>query len=138
MGHVFPEGWQLFAEAQRALRFRAAATNEGGWVDATRLPLAEASNAFGLGRAVRWQNVEIVRLLEQVPKLDAWSRCDERPLRCLERTETARVHRVPNQTPYPSLCGRVGLIRQRIVPIGELDGGDPYRTTHVVVLDVRC
>lgn len=138
VGQFFPEGWKLFAEGPQAPRFRAAKVVDDRWVDATRLPLAKPSNAFGLDRTVRWQNVEISRLVGEVPRLNAWTRCNAHPLRCLERTERTRVHRVTNRTPLESLCGRVGLIRQLIVPIERLDGGNPYRITHVVVLDVRC
>lgn len=138
VGHVFPEGWSLFAVPQGAVHFRAAEKRDGAWTDATRLPLAEASNTFGLNRSVRWQNVEIIRLIGAVGNLDSWTQCDARPLRCLARAERARVLRVVNETPYPSLCGRAGLIRQQIVPIDELDGGEPFETTHVVALNVRC
>jgi antimicrobial peptide system SdpA family protein len=138
LGHLFPEGWKLFAIDPETPRFRAAVFRDGRWHDAQRLPLSKPSNAFGLNRSVRWQAVEIPRLVNEVPDLSSWTPCRRQPFRCLD-VAGRRTHRVANQTPYSSLCGRVGLIRGFLVPPGRSSAGDDAtQITHVVVLDVRC
>jgi hypothetical protein len=87
---------------------------------------------------VRWQSVEITRLVFEAPRLERWTACREDLLLCLRRADRrGAAHRAVNQTPYHTLCGRVALVRQLISPPGE-DTDDPIRTTHVLVTEVRC
>lgn len=139
VGQIFPEGWELFVAGPSAPRFRTAVVRDGRWISADRGPMSGPDNAFGLNRAVRWQSVEVRRLVEEVPQLSQWTPCERAPLRCLARAQEHGAASVTNRTPYQTLCGRAGLIRELIFPPGERgsDGAD-VQTTHVIVLDVRC
>lgn len=139
VGQVFPEGWDLFTRDPRLPVFRSAVQRNGTWVRADRGPLSKASNWFGFSRTARWQSVEVERLVEEVPDLSAWTPCDRAPSECLEDIDEERVATVRNRTPFTSLCGRVALVRQFVVPWDEAQpGGNDFRTTHVIVLEAQC
>ncbi len=139
VGQVFPEGWELFTRESRLPIFRSAVFRNGTWVRADRGPLSKASNVFGFRRNPRWQSVEIARLVEEVPNLNAWTPCSDLPIDCLAGVDREDVRAVRNRTPFSSLCGRVGLVRQFVVPQDEASPtGDDFRTTHVVVLEAQC
>lgn len=139
IGQFFPEGWKLFTAPPQAARFHPVVSRQGRWQDATKLPLAKPSNAFGLNRSPRWQAEELTRLVAEVPYLNKWTPCRKRPSSCLALAERKRrIWRVPNRTPFQTLCGRVGLVRELIVPPGGQGSANRLRTTHVVVLDVGC
>ena len=139
VGQVFPEGWELFTKDSRLPVFRSAVQLGGVWVRADRGPLSKASNWFGFSRTPRWQSVELARLVEEVPNLNAWTPCDELPTDCLANVDDSRIVGVRNRTPYQSLCGRVGLVRQFVLPWDEASPtGEDFRTTHVVVLEAEC
>ncbi|MGH2758145.1 MAG: SdpA family antimicrobial peptide system protein [Actinomycetota bacterium] len=139
VGQVFPEGWELFTRDPQLPIFRSALLRDGIWVRADRGPLSKASNVFGFRRNPRWQSVEIARLVEEVPNLDEWTQCADRPIDCLANVDNDDVRPVRNRTPFSSLCGRVGLVRQFVVPQSRATStGDDFRTTHVVVLEAEC
>ncbi len=139
VGQVFPEGWELFTKDPQLPIFRTAVFRGGEWKRADRGPLSKSSNWFGFSRNVRWQSVEIERLVQEVPNLSVWTRCKQTPTSCLDGIDDGDVVAVRNRTPFRTLCGRVGLVRQFVLPWDEADpDGNDFRTTHVVALDAEC
>src|SRR4051812_41959664 len=69
-----PEGWKFFTRNPREERVSMLVRKEGQWINGSRTPNANPSNAFGIDRLGRAQGLELALLLENVPS-EAWSAC---------------------------------------------------------------
>jgi len=108
---LIPQGWAFFTrdpQASRVFPFRRHET----WTSASLGPHALPSNIFGLSMRHRAQRFEMFVLVRKIPQ-EAWRRCDESPVACLESTPEVAVR---NTFPRPTLCGDVGLVRQKPLP----------------------
>jgi antimicrobial peptide system SdpA family protein len=76
-------------------------------------PNGAFSNAFGLNRASRAQGVETALLMNRFSN-SAFQECRDVMAECLESTKLAGS--VKNISPYPSLCGDIGIVMQKPVP----------------------
>lgn len=110
---VIPEGWAFFTKSPRDPNHLLFVMDRGQWKSAALSPVAKPSNAFGLNRAVRAQGVEFGLLTQQIGE-SAWSDCEEDPLRCLSRMDSA-LH-LENVSPGPTLCGTVGIAMREQLP----------------------
>jgi antimicrobial peptide system SdpA family protein len=108
---LIPQGWAFFTrdpQASRVFPFR----KQGRWRSVSLGPHALPSNIFGLSMRHRAQRFEMAILVRQIPQ-EAWRPCDESPVACLESAPEVAVR---NTFPRPTLCGDVGLIRQKPLP----------------------
>jgi antimicrobial peptide system SdpA family protein len=134
-----PEGWRFFTRDAREERTSMYVRRSDGWQSAALSPNARAENAFGLDRRGRAQGVELGLLTEGIPAT-AWQRCEgSDPLACLERAEAPGRVRLRNVSPYPSLCGEVGLVSQKPIPWAWASQGlHPTMPIAIVRLEVSC
>lgn len=110
-----PEGWAFFTKSPREERPFLFLRTDAGWKDASLAPISRARNAFGLDRAVRAQSVELALLLTRPEVRKAWKACEVKAFGpCLEATAPAATLR--NESPRPTLCGDVGVARQKPLP----------------------
>jgi antimicrobial peptide system SdpA family protein len=133
---VMPESWRFFTrdprEAQPFVQRRGA---DGRWESAMRLPNGLAVNAFGLDRTGRAQNIELSRLLGNVPK-SAWTRCEGRPEACFEKLQPIPMK---NDTQLRTLCGRLVVGTQQPVPFAWSKATPPVEMpSRLVALEVQC
>lgn len=110
----FPQGWAFFTRDPREPDILPFVHNGRDWIYASRGPNSRLTSVFGVSRASRAQGVEIGMLLVAIPR-EAWMVCKELPERCLNRVPEWSQS-IPNRSPRPTLCGRVGLARQRPIP----------------------
>jgi antimicrobial peptide system SdpA family protein len=111
---LFPEGWAFFTKSPRDERPFVFVRTATGWTDASRAPIRRARNAFGLNRAVRAQNVELALLLNEQAVRKGWKACEFKAFGpCLDAAPAAMLR---NTSPRPTLCGEVGVARQKPIP----------------------
>jgi len=118
-----PEGWAFFTRDPREEGVRVyVRRRDGNWTNAIEAPLGAWSNALGLNRAPRRQNVEQGLLLAALPR-DGWSPCVSTELAlCLDRVD----HTVTfaNPSPVATLCGEIAVVKQKPVPFAWVVGKD--------------
>ena len=131
-----PEGWKFFTRNPREERIAMMVRKDGQWINGSRTPNANPSNAFGLNRLGRAQGVELALLLENVPS-EAWSACKGNTTTCLEKTEP--TIRRTNISPNPSLCGSVGLVSQKPIPWAwAREGMHVEMPATVIRMEIQC
>lgn len=132
-----PEGWAFFTRDPRSERVYYFVYNGATWVDASVGPQSRASNFFGLNRRARAQNVEAGLLLNEQRVREAWRVCERSPSSCL--APAYAVNAVTNASPRPTLCGLVGVARQRPIPWAWRRSRDRVVMPSVAVtLEVTC
>ena len=99
------------AKPRRVLVFRAG--GDGSLIPAIDSQTRWPRPAGGFDRRLRAVWIEAGLLFAAVSP-NEWSDCKESPARCLEAMEPLRT--MVNTSPEPHLCGRVGLVRQRVLP----------------------
>jgi antimicrobial peptide system SdpA family protein len=111
---LIPQGWKFFTRSAREEFIRVfVKDSEGKWQSALAEANASPGNLFGLNRKSRAQGIEIGMFTTSVIK-DRWTECKESLEICMERLPAAAS--IPNDSPNPTLCGEVVLIRQPPVP----------------------
>ncbi|QKE10788.1 SdpA family antimicrobial peptide system protein (plasmid) [Bacillus cereus] len=75
-------------------------------------PNNKVKNLFGLSREGRGKGVEAGLLFSKIGT-SKWTTCNKKPEECLENLDSVVVN---NTTPYPSLCGDIGIGKQKPVP----------------------
>jgi antimicrobial peptide system SdpA family protein len=111
---LIPQGWRFFTRNPREEFISVfVKDSDGKWQSALAEVNASPVNFFGLNRQSRAQGIEIGMLTASI-KRDQWSECRERQDVCIERVPTAAS--IPNDSPHPTLCGDVILIRQSPTP----------------------
>ena len=131
-----PEGWKFFTRNPREERVAMLVQKDGQWINGSRTPNANPSNAFGLDRLGRAQGLEVALLLENVPS-EAWSACKGDTTSCLQNTAPT-IHRT-NISPNPSLCGQVGFVSQKPVPWAWANQGlHVEMPANVIRMDIQC
>jgi antimicrobial peptide system SdpA family protein len=131
----FPEGWAFFtAPAQHDMRLPFK--REGSqWISANAGPNARASNAYGMRRGARLQNLEIEILSEQAQE-SSWTQCDAANASCFDGATTVAVE---NPTRHPTLCGDVAIVVQKPVPWAWSQMKRPVAMpAKVLRLEVKC
>ena len=112
---VMPEGWAFFTKPADSSVVTVFASGAGGFTEITAPSNAEPLWVFGLNRQSRYQAFESASLMLGVGK-EQWTECSETEtnLECLARVET--VTAVDNTGELQTLCGRIGLVAEGVVP----------------------
>lgn len=134
---VAPQGWAFFTRSPREpYLLPYVRASSGQWESAHVGQHAHPKHAFGLNRASRAQGVEMGLLQSEIDE-DDWRDCDGAPEDCLPAlpvTVTAE-----NESPRPTLCGDVALLRQEPVPWAWSRGSDPPEMPgEAVRMEVAC
>ncbi len=108
-----PEGWGFFTRNPQEEAVLLFLKSGGRWVSASIGPGGMPANAFGLNRAARGQSAEAALLESSIPK-EAFHLCQYQPSVCLERSSI--VETVDNPTPLATLCGEIGIVKQKPIP----------------------
>jgi antimicrobial peptide system SdpA family protein len=108
---LVPQGWAFFTRDPQASRMFPFG-RQRRWRSVSLGPHALPSNIFGLSMRHRAQRFEMAILVRQIPQ-EAWRPCDESPVACLESAPKVAVR---NTFPRKTLCGDVGLVRQKPLP----------------------
>jgi antimicrobial peptide system SdpA family protein len=132
-----PEGWKFFTRNPREEQTHLYVRNAAGmWNDADVGPNGSSRNLFGLSRQGRAQPLEYGALLKDLPK-EAWRDCDGSPEQCLEHALVAKT--LSNTSVTKTLCGTVGIVRQKPVPWAWAKSKRPVvMPSRVVRLEVSC
>ncbi|ADG76146.1 conserved hypothetical protein [Cellulomonas flavigena DSM 20109] len=137
---VLPQGWAFFTKSPRdeeILPF--AVTGVGALESLSTGPNSDPRHAFGLSRGARAQGVEIGTLLYDVNVSEEdWVNC-VRLSDCADVLEGQEGIRVENESPGPTLCGPVALVRHEPRPWAWRHLVDEHlRPVSALQLDVRC
>jgi antimicrobial peptide system SdpA family protein len=132
-----PQGWGFFTRSPREPQVLPFARDPAEtWRFAGLPPHVQVAWAFGLNRRSRAQGVEIGLLLGTLPQ-KVWKSCDAEPVVCV--THAVDAVKITNESPSPTLCGRVALVRQEPLPWAwAADGADEVMPSEIVLLDVSC
>ncbi len=116
-----PEGWAFFTRDPREEAVRVyVRSRDGEWANAIEAPLGAWSNALGLNRKPRRQNVEQGLLLATLPQ-EGWTSCVSTELAlCLDRVDPTVTF--TNPSPVGTLCGEIAVVRQKPVPFAWITG----------------
>lgn len=132
-----PQGWCFFTKDprdDRMLVFRAS--GDGSLTPAIDSQTRWPRRAGGFDRRLRAVWIEAGLLFVAVSP-NEWSECKEHPARCLEAMEPQRT--MVNTSPEPHLCGRVGLVRQRVLPWAWARARSRLEMpSKVLLLEVAC
>ena len=107
-----PEGWGFFTRDPREPDLIVLTKSTGSWRILRNMPIASAANAFGIDRYPRAQSVELAMILHGVSDAD-WKGCSVAVETCLDRTAAIPV---TDRSPYPTLRGTLGLVKQEPIP----------------------
>lgn len=133
----FPQGWCFFTRSPREDRlsvlladgdgaFLPAIASQGHW----RRPVG------GFDRRERAAWIEAGILFASVAP-PGWTECKHRPTDCLRGLTPAAE--ILNPSPNPRLCGRVGLVRQRVLPWAWAKSGRSLAMpSKVALVNVLC
>lgn len=131
-----PQGWRFFTRDPREPRTRLLTKAGGRWESASLGPTSRPVLAFGLNRRARAQGMEHAWIVSRARAVD-WADCDEEVVRCLDDRDVAA--RIENRVPRPTLCGRVGVVRQSVLPWAwRASRGSLRMPSQVVVFEVDC
>jgi antimicrobial peptide system SdpA family protein len=136
---VVPEGWSFFTRDPREEDIRAwRFDGSGRWTSASLGVNAGPVNSFGLGRRSRAQGVELGLVYSRTTGQRAqWTDCTDAVPACLAGLAT--VATVTNPTPHPTLCGEIGISRQRPLPWAwAAEGVDEEMPARVTRVRVTC
>ncbi|MUN64560.1 SdpA family antimicrobial peptide system protein [Kocuria sediminis] len=136
--HFFPQAWEFFTKPPsdpEAVPYRITAS--GAVESMSALPQGRRENLYGLSRAQRAQGTESGYIVQQI---DEWVECSaSTTVACLDGAEDFPVNRVENNTPDPTMCGRVVMAETAPVPWAYRDYYDHQRVfNRVAVLEVTC
>ncbi|MER5938257.1 SdpA family antimicrobial peptide system protein [Streptomyces sp. NPDC001928] len=135
--NLAPQGWAFFTKSPRDLEVIPFKKAPGDWQPLSLAPHASPRNAFGLDRESRAQGVEIAMVLSAAQK-DDWRECSDDRQRCLKSFGAPARH-VENRSPDPTLCGTIGLLRERPTPWAWRDLlPEAHSPEGVMVLEVTC
>jgi antimicrobial peptide system SdpA family protein len=111
---LLPQGWKFFTRSAREEFIKVfAKDSQGHWQSALAEANASPGNLFGLNRKSRAQGIEIGMFTTPILK-EKWADCKERLDICMESIATAAS--IPNDSPNPTLCGEIVLVRQSPAP----------------------
>lgn len=99
--------------------------------EAGRWPNNNIKNLFGLIRYGRAQGTELGLLMNEIPDTN-WRKCQKGSLQCLY-TENSQLT-IKNTTPEPTLCGDLGIAKEKPVPWAF---GDEYGKINMPSIVVR-
>jgi antimicrobial peptide system SdpA family protein len=108
-----PEGWGFFTRDPREPDIALYEQRQGVWQKAAHMPIARASNLFGIDRFPRAQSVEIGMILSDLDRPNAWRACDGDLVTCLNAAPKIALR---HRWKYPVLLGTVAFVRQEPVP----------------------
>lgn len=109
-----PQGWKFFTRNPREDWLIPFVREAGGkWRLASVGPNGTASAFFGLSRVPRAQGIEMGLLLYKLPS-EVWGACERDPRVCLEKSPIKMT--LHNRLPDATLCGIIGMVRQRQIP----------------------
>lgn len=134
--HFAPQGWAFFTRDPLEPQVYVYQRTDAGWVDTSLGANGEAQHLFGWRRTPRAQGVE-VGLVMFAHGQEQFTPCDGAIEACLESAPVeATVH---NGSPTPTLCGRIGFLRQKKIPWAWRRSADPRRApAEVMNLEVTC
>jgi antimicrobial peptide system SdpA family protein len=108
-----PEGWGFFTRDPREADVTLYEQHQGVWRRSLHMPIANASNLFGIDRLPRAQSVEMGMILSELDEQDAWRACDGDLVACLN---TAPRIALRQRWKYPVLRGTFAFVKQEPVP----------------------
>jgi antimicrobial peptide system SdpA family protein len=109
-----PQGWAFFTrdpQEDRLLVYQRHAS--GAWTPALLTPHGRPENVLGMDRVSRAQGVEVGQLYERLRRKD-FEPCVGRLPACLDAHATDS--RLPNLMPHKTLCGRIAIVKQKLLP----------------------
>lgn len=131
-----PQGWAFFTRDPREPRMLVYAQENHTWRSGLIGPHASPRNLFGMNRASKAQGVEIGGLFTAV-KDSAWTACEDDVPTCLDAVPVTTT--VTNIAPRPTLCGTVGLARQKPVPWAWSKSRDEIiMPSEILKIEVSC
>lgn len=137
IANLAPQGWAFFTKSPREPEIGPYRKSPADWKPLALTPHSSPRNVFGLNRESRAQGVEIALLLSGAQN-DDWRECTDGRQQCLNDFG-APARRVENRSPDPTLCGTVGLLREKPTPWAWRDlVPEPHSPEAVMVLEVTC
>lgn len=77
-------------------------------------PNNKVKNLFGIKRYGRAQGIELGLIISNLPNSLKWSTCKKDVKTCVHNMKTQQA--IVNPTPYPTICGDIGIERSTPVP----------------------
>ena len=109
-----PEGWKFFTRDPREDVLHPFTLNgHHQWEAADAGPYSRPAYLFGLNREARAQGLELGIILKGTKNSD-WRPCEQAPASCLRESDA--VTEVSNPSVRPTLCGVIGLVKQKPLP----------------------
>jgi antimicrobial peptide system SdpA family protein len=128
-----PQGWSFFTRDPQEERTYLYQHTLTGWQPASLAPHSRGENWLGLDRISRAQSVELARLVIQAAVEPIT--CEGEAMACLDATRIqAKVKSIATR---PTVCGEIGVVRQRIVPWAWRRSGTRM-PARVMRLEVSC
>lgn len=133
----FPQGWCFFTRNPREDRLFALQGGADGKFTTVLASQSEWPRRFaGFDRRERAVWIEAGILFASVPPTE-WTECKKRPAACL--AELGPRRKILNPSPQPRLCGKIGLIRRRILPWAWAHARAKLEMpSKVVLVEVEC
>ena len=132
-----PQGWAFFTRDPREKHvIPFIQDGSRNWRSGSLAPYFQWKYAFGLNRRPRAQGVELGILLALIPRAP-WHQCSDDIATCIRKLPVDAE--VRNESPIPSLCGRVALVSQEPMPWAWASVGDREPVpSEIVSLQVSC
>jgi antimicrobial peptide system SdpA family protein len=133
-GAIIPEGWSFFTRDPREPKDVVYRRARGGLSQVT-FANTSARNAYGVSRAARAMDAELMGLLEPVLE-STWRDCDGAPEACVA---AARPLALTNWSETRFICGDVAVVRAPPVPWAWRRSRDRiHMPSRVLALKVDC
>jgi antimicrobial peptide system SdpA family protein len=134
--HFAPQGWAFFTRDPLEPQIYVYRRTEAGWIAADIGANGEPAHLFGWRRSPRAQGVEIGLVLFAHGK-EQFTACEGSIEECLETSPIEGT--VQNDSTVPTLCGTIGILRQKKIPWAWRHSVDPERApAEVMNLEVSC
>jgi sporulation delaying protein A len=127
-----PQGWQMFTRDPRLPYITASKWSGTQWLPAS-YPDSDPRNLFGLRRTPMSDDKEISLLTKSISD-ESWRPCAAAPISCLSDMSALPMH---NASELARVCGEVGLIKRRTVPLEFMKDGIAA-PAQVLRLTVTC
>ncbi|MGF2621040.1 SdpA family antimicrobial peptide system protein [Bacillus cereus] len=109
---LYPQGWGFYSKDPRAESLNMYSLED----NRTEIvwPNNNMKNIFGLKRYGRAQGIELGTLMAKIPTSMEWSQCNKDAKSCLSTMKKEIT--IKNPTPEPTLCGKLGIAKEKLVP----------------------
>ncbi|WP_115330051.1 SdpA family antimicrobial peptide system protein [Tsukamurella paurometabola] len=137
-----PQGWAFFTKSPMEDSFALyKVETKGIAAPVGDFPYSKPGNVFGLDREPRKQSMEMAVALKRISS-DSWRRCKSKDAAtCAGQAslDDKPVNMAKSETPSPTYCGRIEVVRMKTTPWAWRDLNVPARAaTEATSVEVQC